>query len=195
MITAEDLIGRQLQPGDVDLCWAGDLTSVRIWEGWADLATVIDLVSRRVVGGAMADHLRTDLVCGALRMAIKPRRPVPGLIFPPMGQPVHLGAAHPAAGPARHPAEPVAAVAMLGPRGGGVVRLDPEGGADPPPRLADACTGAAGGVRVRGGVLQPAAAPLHARLRDARRLRDLSGVSAPRRGSVEKIMKLSIVAG
>ncbi len=30
MITAEDLIGRQLQPGDVDLCWAGDLTSVRI---------------------------------------------------------------------------------------------------------------------------------------------------------------------
>jgi transposase InsO family protein len=80
-VTAEDLIGRQFQPADIDVCWAGDITYVRTWEGWAYLASVIDLGSRRVVGWAMADHMRADLVCDALRMAIKQRRPRPGLIF------------------------------------------------------------------------------------------------------------------
>ena len=45
------------------------------------LATVIDLASRRVVGWAMADHMRAELVCEALEMAISWRRPGPGLIF------------------------------------------------------------------------------------------------------------------
>ena len=45
------------------------------------LATVIDLASRRVVGWAMADHMRAELVCEALEMAIARRRPEPGLIF------------------------------------------------------------------------------------------------------------------
>ena len=39
------------------------------WEGWAYLATVIDLASRRVVGWALADHMRTELVEDALTMA------------------------------------------------------------------------------------------------------------------------------
>jgi transposase InsO family protein len=39
------------------------------WEGWAYLATVIDLASRRVVGWALADHMRTELVEDALMMA------------------------------------------------------------------------------------------------------------------------------
>lgn len=80
-ITAEDLIGRQFQPADLDACWAGDITYVWTWEGWMYLATVIDLASRRVVGWAMADHMRAELVCEALGMAIKQRRPRPGLIF------------------------------------------------------------------------------------------------------------------
>ena len=50
-------------------------------EGWLYLATVIDLASRRVVGWAMADHMRASLVCDALQMAIDTRRPGPGLIF------------------------------------------------------------------------------------------------------------------
>jgi transposase InsO family protein len=45
------------------------------------LASVIDLASRRVVGWAMADHMRADLVCDALRMAIGSRQPGPGLVF------------------------------------------------------------------------------------------------------------------
>jgi putative transposase len=42
---------------------------------------VIDVASRRVVGWAMADHMRTELVCDALQMGIERRRPDPGLIF------------------------------------------------------------------------------------------------------------------
>lgn len=45
------------------------------------MATVIDVASRRVVGWAMADHLRASLVCDALEMALEHRRPDPGLIF------------------------------------------------------------------------------------------------------------------
>jgi putative transposase len=78
-----DLIGRRFQPEDLALntCWAGDITYVRTWEGWMYLATVIDLASRRVVGWAMADHMRADLACEALEMALSWRRPGMGLIF------------------------------------------------------------------------------------------------------------------
>jgi Integrase core domain/Fic/DOC family len=41
--------------------WCGDITYIPTWEGWLYLATVIDIASRRVVGYAMADHLRTEL--------------------------------------------------------------------------------------------------------------------------------------
>jgi transposase InsO family protein len=81
--SAIDLIGRVFGPGvrEVDTAWCGDITYVRTWEGWLYLATVIDLESRRVVGFAMADHMRASLVCDALEMAITQRRPAPGLIF------------------------------------------------------------------------------------------------------------------
>ena len=80
---AVDLVGRRFQPEELALnaCWAGDITYVRTWEGWMYLATVIDLASRRVVGWAMADHMRADLVCEALEMALSWRRPVARLIF------------------------------------------------------------------------------------------------------------------
>ena len=60
--------------------WATDITYVRTWEGWIYLAVVIDLYSRRVVGWAIRDHLRTELVADALVMAIGNRLPEPGLI-------------------------------------------------------------------------------------------------------------------
>jgi transposase InsO family protein len=80
-ILEEDLIGRRFRPGEIDAVWAGDITYVRTWEGWLYLASVIDLGSRRVVGWAMADHMRAELVCDALRMALLGRRPPVGLIF------------------------------------------------------------------------------------------------------------------
>jgi len=61
--------------------WCGDITYIRTWEGWLFLATVIDIASRRVVGHAMADHLRTELICAALGNAVAARDPAPGVIF------------------------------------------------------------------------------------------------------------------
>jgi len=80
---ATDLLGRSFAPdaGALDRAWVGDITYIRTWEGWAYLATVIDLASRRVVGFGVADHMRTTLVAEALEMAFKGRRPAPGLIF------------------------------------------------------------------------------------------------------------------
>ena len=57
--------------------WCGDITYIRTWEGWLYLATVIDIASRRVVGYAMADHLRTELVADALANAVAARDPHP----------------------------------------------------------------------------------------------------------------------
>jgi transposase InsO family protein len=61
--------------------WCGDITYIGTWEGWLYLATVIDIASRRVVGYAMADHLRTGLVADALANAVAARNPAPGVIF------------------------------------------------------------------------------------------------------------------
>jgi hypothetical protein len=61
--------------------WCGDITYISTWEGWLFLATVIDIASRRVVGYAMADHLRTELISNALGNAVAARDPAPGVVF------------------------------------------------------------------------------------------------------------------
>ena len=78
-----DLVKRAFGPDTIELdtIWVGDITYIRTWEGWLYLATVIDLGSRRVVGWSMADHMRAELACDALGMAIEHRRPRAGLIF------------------------------------------------------------------------------------------------------------------
>ena len=80
---ALNLLARNFGPENLtlDTTWAGDITYVRTWEGWAYLATVLDLASRRVVGWAMADHMEASLVCDAMEMALTARRPAPGLLF------------------------------------------------------------------------------------------------------------------
>jgi putative transposase len=82
-VTAIDRLKRAFGPGTVEInrVWVGDITYIWTWEGWAYLATVIDLASRRVVGWAVAEHMRAELACDALRMAIVHRRPAPGLMF------------------------------------------------------------------------------------------------------------------
>jgi len=79
----EDLIGRDfgVDATQINTRWCGDITYIRTWEGWAYLATVIDIGSRRVVGWAIADHMRTDLIENALRQAVARRRPPAGVIF------------------------------------------------------------------------------------------------------------------
>jgi transposase InsO family protein len=80
---AADRLKRAFGPGTVELdrVYVSDITYIWTWEGWLYLATVIDLASRRVVGWSMADHMRTELVADALRMAVAARHPAPGLIF------------------------------------------------------------------------------------------------------------------
>jgi transposase InsO family protein len=60
--------------------WTGDITYVATGEGWLYLAVVLDLYSRRVVGWSMRPHLRAELACEALEMALQSRRPGPGLL-------------------------------------------------------------------------------------------------------------------
>ncbi|MBE1605704.1 IS3 family transposase [Actinopolymorpha pittospori] len=78
-----DLIRRDFttDAAAVNTRWCGDITYIPTWQGWLYLATVIDLASRRIVGWATADHLRTELVTQALTNACTSRHPDPGLIF------------------------------------------------------------------------------------------------------------------
>ena len=77
---APNVLGRQFQAESPDRKWAVDITYVPTGEGWLYLAGVIDLCSRKVVGWAMADHMRTELVSDALGMALDRRRPDQGLL-------------------------------------------------------------------------------------------------------------------
>jgi transposase InsO family protein len=78
-----DLIGRDfsVNAAAVNTRWCGDITYISTWEGWLYLATVIDIASRRVVGFALAEHLRTELVADALINAVAARDPAPGVVF------------------------------------------------------------------------------------------------------------------
>ena len=81
--TRPDLVLRDFQPDPaaLDARWCGDITYIPTDEGWLYLATVIDIASRRVVGWASADHLRTELVADALRTACRQRRPDGPVVF------------------------------------------------------------------------------------------------------------------
>jgi len=72
---APDLVNRDFEVDGPDRLWVADITYVPTWSGFLYLAVVIDAWSRRVVGWAMAGHLRTELVLQALNMAIWQRRP------------------------------------------------------------------------------------------------------------------------
>ncbi len=60
--------------------WLADITYIWTAEGWLYLAAVLDLFSRKIVGWALRDHMRTELPLAALTMAIQRQRPQPGLI-------------------------------------------------------------------------------------------------------------------
>jgi transposase InsO family protein len=74
-------LARQLAPMAVNQLWVADITYVRLLEGFAYLAVVLDVFSRRVVGWAMEDHLRASLALAALEMALAQRRVLPGTLI------------------------------------------------------------------------------------------------------------------
>ena len=72
---APDLVHRQFSASGPNKLWVADITYVPTQSGWLFLAVVLDAWSRRVVGWAMATHLRSELVLDALAMALRQRRP------------------------------------------------------------------------------------------------------------------------
>lgn len=79
-VAAPDLVKRDFTASAPDQLWVADITYVPTNEGWLYLATVLDAWSRRIVGWAMSDLLRTELVVEALNMAVWNRRPATGVI-------------------------------------------------------------------------------------------------------------------
>lgn len=80
-VPAPDRIGRVFTAAAPNEKWCGDITYVKTWNGWAYVATVIDLYSRRVIGYAVANHMRTSLVTEALDKALARRNPPARVIF------------------------------------------------------------------------------------------------------------------
>ena len=77
-----DLVTRDFSVGEPGERTCGDITYVPTDEGWLYLADVLDLGSRRIVGFAMAEHMRTELITSAMDMAIAARGgDVDGMIF------------------------------------------------------------------------------------------------------------------
>ena len=70
-----DLVDRNFCVEELDRLWVADITYVATWAGFLYLAIVLDACSRKVVGWAMENHLRTELVLGAINMALAQRRP------------------------------------------------------------------------------------------------------------------------
>lgn len=77
---ADNLLDRNFHVEEPNKKWVSDITCVWTAEGWLYIAAVLDLFSRRVVGWAIADHMRTDLTEDAFSMAYQRRSPGPGLL-------------------------------------------------------------------------------------------------------------------
>jgi transposase InsO family protein len=77
---APNTLGRDFDASLPNHKWVADITYIPTAEGWLYLSVVLDLCSRRVVGWAMADHMRSELISDALEMALAHRRPARGLL-------------------------------------------------------------------------------------------------------------------
>jgi len=68
-------------PDAANRVWTSDITYLRVGKSWLFLCVILDLYSRKIVGWALEDHMKTALVSSALKMAITRRKPQGGLIF------------------------------------------------------------------------------------------------------------------
>lgn len=73
-----DLVERDFVPDGPNQLWFTDITYIRVWGGWAYLASIIDGYTRKIVGWSVANHMRTSLATDALTMAIDQQRPRAG---------------------------------------------------------------------------------------------------------------------
>lgn len=78
---AANLVARNFTVAEPNQVWVSDVTFIPTRERWLYLAVTMDLYPRKIVGWGMGTENDTDLVLRALDMAVKDRRPEPGLIF------------------------------------------------------------------------------------------------------------------
>ena len=71
-------LARRLVPMAINQLWVADITYVRLDEAFVYLAVLLDAFSRKVIGWALADHLRAELALEALQMALDNREVIPG---------------------------------------------------------------------------------------------------------------------
>lgn len=74
-VIARNFLDRKFYADAPNLKWVTDITYVKVAQGWCYLAVVLDLFSRKIVGWATADNMKTDLICEALNMAVTHRQP------------------------------------------------------------------------------------------------------------------------
>jgi len=77
---APNLLKRDFTADRPNQKWLADITYIPTLEGWLYLALILDLFTRRIVGWAMSQRMTSELTLTALRMALRQRRPAPGLI-------------------------------------------------------------------------------------------------------------------
>jgi len=72
---SEDLVNRQFKADGPDQLWVAGVAYIPTWAGFLYLAIVLDVFTRKIVGWAIEDHLRTQLVLAALNTALAQRQP------------------------------------------------------------------------------------------------------------------------
>lgn len=77
---APNVLDRQFEAQAANRKWLADITYIDTLQGWLYLAVILDVFSRRIVGWAMADHVLSNLVEDALRMALLHRQPTDSLL-------------------------------------------------------------------------------------------------------------------
>lgn len=78
---AMDLVLREWHPIAPNQLWVADITQINTWEGPLYIAVVMDVWSRRIVGWAIDNNMRAELVVAAFEMAVATRRPPKGLVY------------------------------------------------------------------------------------------------------------------
>lgn len=80
LIIAENKLARQFNVSAPNKVWVADITYLWTLAGWIYVAGVLDLFSKRIVGWAIADHMRSELIESAMEMALGRRRPLASLM-------------------------------------------------------------------------------------------------------------------
>lgn len=69
---------RNVIPAKPNIVWVADITYIRLDEGFAYLAVILDACSRKVIGYAISKRIDTKLALAALEVAVVTRKPKPG---------------------------------------------------------------------------------------------------------------------